>query len=222
MIAKLSGQLESVEGSTALVRVSGVGSGLELVLEVLTPAYLARALTTRVGERVTFHTLTYLEGQGQGTSFIPRVIGFGSPQERKFFELFTTVKGIGNRKALRAMAEPIGVIAGAIVRSDARALSQLPEIGKRLAETVIAELKGKVDAYATADALAGTGGTVQRMGGAGTPTGKLTPAQMDAVEALVNLGEQRSEAERKVGVAVEKNRTLVEADAIIAAVFVMR
>ncbi|MGH7133208.1 MAG: Holliday junction branch migration protein RuvA [Phycisphaerales bacterium] len=221
MIARLSGQLEAVEGSIALVRVSGVGSACELVLEVLTPAYLARALTTRMGERVTFHTLTYLEGQGQGTSFIPRVIGFGSPAERKFFELFTTVKGIGNRKALRAMAEPIGVIAGAIVRSDARALSQLPEIGKRLAETVIAELKGKVDAYATADALAGAGGSVQR-----TPAASnglvLTPAQRDAVEALVNLGEQRGEAERKVGIALERDAKLTGSDAIIAAVFALR
>src|SRR5262249_34869585 len=146
---------------------------------------------------------------------------FGSPQERRFFELFTTGKGVGNPKALRAMAEPIGGIAGAIVRADARGLSQLPGIGKRLAGAGIAEAEGKVGAEATADALAGAGGTVKRVAAASNGAA-LTPAQRDAVEALVNLGEQRGEAERKVGIALERNAKLAGSDAIIAAVFALR
>lgn len=220
MIAKLSGQLESVEGSTALVRVSGVGSGLELVLEVLTPAYLARALTTRVGERVTFHTLTYLEGQGQGTSFIPRVIGFGSPQERKFFELFTTVKGIGNRKALRAMAIEPAQIARAIAERNAAALVKLPEIGKRLAETIIAELSGKVEAYLSERELQ----TLEVKSAAVFATLRLGPVAEEAVTALVALGETRGEAERRVALAMERatrsgKTAATTSDEVIAAVF---
>ncbi len=59
---------------------------------------------------ITLTTFQYLESQGQGSSVIPRLVGFQSTAEREFFELFTTVKGIGNRRALRAMAEDPGVI----------------------------------------------------------------------------------------------------------------
>jgi Holliday junction DNA helicase RuvA len=222
MIARLTGQLESIEGSHALVRAGPeLSQGFDVTIEVLVPAYLARTLTTRVGERVTFYTMTYLEGQGQGTSFIPRLIGFGSPSERRFFELFTTVKGIGNRKALRAMSEPIATIAGAIVRADARALSQLPEIGKRLAETVIAELKGKVDPFASAESLAGPGAIAQRVTSS-APSTNFSPAQSDAVEALIALGEQRAEAERKVQRAIERDKKLATPDQIVSAVFAGR
>src|SRR5712671_6350629 len=91
--------------------------------------------------------MVYLEGQGQGTSFVPRVLGFATPREREFFELFTTVKGLGNKRALRALAREPVEIAGAIAEKNTRALQELPEIGKRLAETVIAELTGKVEKF---------------------------------------------------------------------------
>ena len=44
-----------------------------------------------------------LKGQSQGSSFLPRLIGFSSEQDRAFFELFTTVKGIGNRKSIASI-----------------------------------------------------------------------------------------------------------------------
>jgi Holliday junction DNA helicase RuvA len=193
MIARLTGKLESIEGASACVSPEGGG----LTYEVLLPAYLAERLGGRLGQVVTLVTLQYLESQNQGSSYVPRLIGFTTTQERDFFELFTTVKGIGNRKALRAMAVEPAAIARAITAKDARGLYQLPEIGKRLAETVIAELTGKVDGYLAASELE----ALDRGAGVAPP---LPDAAGDAIAALMGLGETRPEAERLVRRAVDR------------------
>ena len=109
MIHQIEGTLVGISGMSALVRVEG-----GLTLEVLLPAYLARKLGDQVGKQASFLTHLYLEGQGQGASFIPRLLGFETALDRRFFELFTTVKGIGNRKALRALEVEPAVIARAV------------------------------------------------------------------------------------------------------------
>lgn len=213
VICRLSGKLDSISGTMAVVEPPGTG----VAYQVLLPAYLAQRLTERTGEPVVLITLQYLESQNQGASFTPRLIGFTSEQERDFFELFTTVKGIGNRKALRAMAEEPAAIARAIAARNTAALQKLPEIGKRLAETVIAELHGKVDGYLSGAELASLDAAAQ------IKPGRPTPAGEEAVEALVALGQTRLEAERRVAQAqaraAARQVALDSADEIIAAVF---
>jgi Holliday junction DNA helicase RuvA len=186
MITHLTGTLAAIEDGAAHVRTG------DLTYEVLVPAADAMALTARIGQPVGFHTLHYLEGQGQGSSFWPRLIGFQSTADRAFFELFTTVKGIGNRKALRALQLPFGQVAEAIAARDHALLQSLPEIGKRTAEAICVELKGKVDPYvrgigAVAAGARGTAGA-QAARGPVTAEAKLMAAARDAVEVLVLLG----------------------------------
>lgn len=187
--------------------------GSPLTYEVLLPAYLAERLRGMVGKPVTLITLQYLEGQGQGTSFIPRLIGFASERDRRFFDVFTTVKGIGNKKALRAMAVEPARIARAIATKDVKALVELPEIGKRMAETIIAELNGKVDSFLSA-------AEIEQMGHASEikPLLKGTAAE-EAVDALVALGEQRPEAERKIAKVSARLGAKATSDALVAGVF---
>ncbi len=244
MITRLAGVLESIEGHAATIRPlfappslpaspgapsSASAASEGLAIEVLVPGYFARELSVLCGQRITFHTLTYLEGQGQGSSFIPRLLGFASTADRDFFELFTTVNGIGNRKALRALAEKPAVIAAAIMRRDAEALEKLPEIGKRMAEKVVAELHGKVDAFAALDG----GGTniANRLGAPDLANGSvesssMSPAVRDAIDALVNLGETRADAQRKIARTFERakdgGKTLDTPERIVAAVFAGR
>lgn len=154
MITRLTGTLESIDGSTAVLAASGA-----VAYEVLLPAYLARFLEagdglsggdsgrSAAGRVVRLHTLHYLESHNQGASFTPRLIGFGSPKEREFFELLTEVKGLGNRRALRALTVEPGVVARAIVERDTRVLQKLPEIGPKLAESLVHELKSKADEF---------------------------------------------------------------------------
>ncbi len=193
MIERIEGKLVSLEGAEAVVEPSG----WPVALRVLLPAYLAERLADRAGQPVEFRTLCYLESQGQGTSFVPRLVGFATPAERRFFELFTTVKGVGNRKALRAMAAEPAVIARAIAGRDAKALVALPEIGKRLAETIIAELDGKVASFLSTAELDGALDRAQR-----APAGGLKGPGAEAMAALMALGESPESAERMVRAAM--------------------
>lgn len=198
MRTRISGVLERVDGTEATIALAGG----DLAYQVLLPAYLAQALAARTGERVTLATLEYLESPNQGATFLPRVLGFASPSDRKFFELLTTVKGIGYRKALRALALEPAAFAAAIAARDIRALTRLPEIGKRLAETIILDLADKADAFLTPGERAG----LDHAARGGTPCGN-DPLATDAIDALMALGEPRHEAESLVQRAIERTRS---------------
>ncbi len=191
MISRIEGVLVDVVDGVAEVRVAGSG----LVYEVLVPACDAGDLMMRQGKEIAFVTLHYLESQGQGSHFVPRLIGFSSREQRDFFELLTTVKGIGNRKALRAMQVSHGRMAEAIAAGDAKFLSTLPEIGKRTAESTIVELKGKLDPFLKDPSA--TRRALERSAVVAVTAVATGPAA-DAEDVLVALGEQRAQARAKV------------------------
>ena len=192
MICRLNGTIESVEGNAVVLEQPEQG----LARQVLVPAYLAERLAGDRGRAVTLHTMEYLEAQGQGTSFIPRIVGFGRPEDRRFFEIFTSVKGLGNRKALKAIALPPSEIAALVAARDAKGLQRLPEIGKRLAETIIAELTGKLDAFVDPGVIVeGKGSTIASK--LSIPTGAAAAVE-DAMAVLMELGQTQPEAERAI------------------------
>jgi Holliday junction DNA helicase RuvA len=221
MIDRMQGTLEAIEGNRALLALRD-----GLVLEVLCPAFLALRLQPSVGQSVRLFTIVYLEGQGQGSSFEPRLLGFASTSDRAFFEALTSVSGIGNRKALRALVHEPATIARAIVEKDAKFLSTLPEIGKRMAERLITELDGKVEAFAVGATSADR--SPVRIEPKGTLSA-LPPAAQDAVAALVALGQQRSEAEEAVTRALQRGLQVgsgkqapSDVEGILSAVFAAR
>ena len=131
--------------------------------------------------------MEYYEGTAAGGNLIPRLVGFLHPEDRAFFNRFITVKGMGVRKAIKALAEPIGKVAAAIEQADDRTLARLPGVGKRVASHIIAELKGKVGDYALAAELSETA----------TESAEDWPADVrDALEVLCALGERRADAQR--------------------------
>ncbi len=216
MLTRLTAQLESI--SDGAIPIATLHTNPDFAIELLIPQYLAHTLESKINDRVTLHTRIYLEAQGQGTSFLPRVIGFGSPVERDFFEVFTSVKGVGTKKALRALVEPPSTIAAFIVSKDAKALTKLPEIGKRSAETMIAELSGKIDKFAGDAIIAGTSAT--RTAPAATiEQSSFPPAAAEAIAALMALGEQRSTAEQKVQIAMTKVDADADVDVLVQTVF---
>ncbi len=142
MIVKLSGKLDFIGTDTVHVTIG------ELTRELMVPAADIPFLQTKAGQGVTFFTLEYIEGNPSFGSLAPKMLGFLRVEDKEFFELFTTVKGIGTKKALRAFAIPTSQIAAAIALKDTKKLSTLPQIGKRAAETIVAELHGKVERFA--------------------------------------------------------------------------
>jgi len=182
MICRIHGTLEDLRGDRALIAPGG-----GLTYEVLLPAYAVSRLAVMIGQPVTLFTLHYLESSSQGNNFTPRLAGFVSEADRSFFELFISVKGIGPRKALRAMSMSTSHIAASIADRDTKMLQALPEIGKRTAETIIAALNDRVDAYLGTD--------TQRSDEAiSAPAASDAPARSvsrEALEVLVQLGENR-------------------------------
>jgi holliday junction DNA helicase RuvA len=202
MISALSGELLAVEETTASLR-SGV-----FVFEVLIPAADVDALRARVGEEITFHTIFYLEGTAGGGNLDPKLIGFLRPEDKAFFNLFTTVKGIGPKTALRALSAPVGEIAQAIESKDTRALISLNGIGKRTAELIIAELTGKAQKFATAYVGA-------EVAAYATSGARLTANEEDAVLAMTALGDRRPDAERLLERVKQQHKDLKTTDALL-------
>ena len=212
MIVRLSGKLEYVGADCVHVVVG------EMVHELLVPAADIPDLQPKVGQQVTFLTLEYLEGNASFGQLAPKMLGFRSQDEKDFFNLFITVKGIGPRKALRALAKPVGEIATYIATRDAKRLTALPEIGKRTAETIIAELFGKVDTFATG-ARSGEGAGITGRGGVAGLASALPDYQQQAIEVLVKLGERRPDAENWVQRVCQIEPELKDAQKIIQGVY---
>src|SRR5690606_1694219 len=134
-----------------------------------------------------------------------------------FYGLFTTVKGIGNRKALRAMAMATSQVAGAIEDRDLAMLQSLPEIGRRAAETIVATLRGKVEevgevgARVTAATTPGSDGKSPAAGGRGLAKEALT--------VLVQLGERRQDAAAWIDQVLAMEEAPKDVQGVIAEVY---
>src|SRR5580704_19042911 len=124
MISAITGELRQINDD----RIH-LASG-PIVYEVLVPASDINELRARRGEEITLHTIFDVEGDATRGGLTPRLIGFLRAEDKRFFELFITVKGIGPKRALRALVQPTGQIAAAIEGKNTRFLVELPEIGK--------------------------------------------------------------------------------------------
>ena len=143
MITKISGPLISLEEESATLGVP------PMEYEVLIPEYTRRHLQSQRGKSVSLHTIYYMEGNAaSGGKLMPRLVGFMTTIEREFFELFCSVDGVGVKKALRAMTQPVQDTAVMIEQQDTKALSALPGIGPATAERMVAKLRRKMPKFA--------------------------------------------------------------------------
>ncbi|MFH1371351.1 MAG: Holliday junction branch migration protein RuvA [Planctomycetota bacterium] len=200
MIARLEGKLVKLDTDNALVQVGSVA------YEVMLPGYCISALAGSIGSVVTFCTMEYYEGSLGGGNLIPRIVGFLSDGERKFFTKFTSVKGIGIRKALRSLSMPIANIASAIETGDDKMLMALDGIGKRTAQQIIAELKGKLGSFAI--------GVEQAAAKAA-----FRPYQAETLEILIAWGEKRNEAIELIELARRKHPDVKSAEELVPLVY---
>lgn len=205
MIATIEGQLVELNGETALVEVGAVG------YEALLPAYASQQLAGQIGQPVRLYTIAYLEGSPAVGNLVPRLVGFLSRAEKEFFEIFTSVKGLGVKKSLKALAMPIERVAQAIENGDTQLLANLPGIGKKTAGMIIAELKGKLGRFAAACTA---GATVASAG-----SGAFATYQTEALEILIAWGEKRAEAIELIQLACRKYPDIKTAEALVPLVY---
>jgi Holliday junction DNA helicase RuvA len=158
-----------------------VKAGL-IYYEVMVPGYLEAELNSQMDQSVEFFTIDYLEG-ASGSQQVPRLIGFASDQERRFFEFLLKVPGMGMRTSLKALSITPAKFAQMIESGRPEMLAELPGIGKKSAERIVGELRGKLEGFVSPEAL--------------RPLA-LGEDEITAVSVLEGLGLRRMEAEELV------------------------
>jgi len=200
MIAQIEGKLLALDDKSGLIQVGS------LCYEVMLPGYAINMLGGRIGDDVTLCTMEYYEGTPGRGNLIPRLVGFLSQDEKDFFEKYTSVKGMGIKKGLKSLTIPIATIAGAIEAGDEKILLSLPSVGKRFAQLIIAELKGKLGDFATGAAAPGGGE-------------KFELFQIEALEILIAWGEKRSEAMELITLGCKRHPDIKTAEDLVPLVY---
>lgn len=182
MIARLKGVVDLLGDDHAVVDVGGVG-----YLVFCSARTLGRLQT---GAAAALHVETHVREDHI------HLYGFWDVGERDWFNLLTTVQGVGAKVALSILgvAGPEQLLQ-TIAAQDKTLLTRASGVGPKLAVRILTELKdkaGKTSLGGFAPA-AGTAGVA----GAPPPAGGVIE---DAISALVNLGYKRLEAFEAVGV----------------------
>jgi Holliday junction DNA helicase RuvA len=165
MIGRLTGTLAEKNPPQVLVDIGGIGYELDVPMSTFYNL-------PGCGEKVTL--LTHFAVREDGHF----LYGFLTEAERFAFRQLLRISGIGARTALSVLSGlSVGDLAAAVARQEVGRLVKVPGIGKKTAERLLLELKGKL-----ADAL-GPG-----------PAAVVDDAQHDILNALLALGYNDKEA----------------------------
>lgn len=167
MIGRLCGTLLEKNPPQVLVDCQGVGYEVDVPMSTF---YQLPPL----GEPVTLLTHLSVREDAQ------QLFGFASAEERKAFRQLIRISGVGARTALAILSGlSVADLAQAVTLQESGRLVKVPGIGKKTAERLLLELKGKLGAE-----LPATGGTAP-----------LDDAQHDIQQALLALGYSEKEAQ---------------------------
>lgn len=170
MIGRLTGVIAEKSPPQVLIDVQGVGYEVDVPMSTFfnLPALGERAsLLTHLSIREDAHVL----------------FGFLTAEERHTFRLLIKISGVGPKMALSLLSGmSVGELAQAVSRQEAGRLVKVPGIGKKTAERLLLELKGKLGPDLA------------------LPVAVASDAQADILQALVALGYSEKEA----GAALKK------------------
>lgn len=165
MLAFLRGTIRAKMHNSIIVELHDIGYRVQV------PAPMRERLT--VGERVEIYTREVIRDDSR------ECFGVSTPDALALFDALTSVSGVGPRTALGILSlGESGEIRAAIAREDAAYLSKVVGIGRKTAERVVVELKGKMsEELAMLPATGSTGGA----------------SDGDVMDALVALGYKAQE-----------------------------
>ena len=165
MIGRLTGIVAEKAPPQILVDVQGVGYEVDVPMSTF-------CNLPGLGERVTLLTHMVVREDAQ------LLYAFLTDEERATFRLLIKISGIGPRTALGVLSGmSVNDLAGAVARQEGGRLQKVPGIGKKTAERLLLELKGKL-------------GPELALGS----TAIANDAQGDIVQALIALGYNEKEA----------------------------
>jgi holliday junction DNA helicase RuvA len=169
MIHRLRGILVEKDTEGVVVDVGGVGYRASASVATL------RALPS-LGEECVIHTRMVVREDAM------LLFGFAAPEERAAFDALTAVSKVGPKLALAVLsAMSPQQISEAVARGDVPKLSSVPGLGRKTAERLVLELKGKdLAVFGPVPVVSSDGGG----------------PYMEAREALTGLGYSLEEAEK--------------------------
>ncbi|MGO9446473.1 MAG: Holliday junction branch migration protein RuvA [Thiobacillaceae bacterium] len=133
MIGRITGILIEKHPPQIVLDVNGVGYELNVSMATF---YNLPAL----GEKVSLHTQLVIREDAH------LLFGFGSEMERRAFRELVKVTGIGAKTALSVLSGlSVEDLASAVAAQETRRLVMTPGIGKKTAERLLLELRGKLD-----------------------------------------------------------------------------
>lgn len=183
MIGRLRGELISKQAPALMVDVNGVGYELEAPM---TTFYNLPA----IGESVILYTHLVVREDAH------LLYGFYAESERALFRSLIKINGVGAKLALTILSGMSGnELARCVEQDDPGALVKLPGVGKKTAERLIIELRGKLNDLTPTTIVAGV--VADAMSGKLPLESVIDPIE-DAVSALVALGYKGQEASRMV------------------------
>ncbi|MGV0952882.1 MAG: Holliday junction branch migration protein RuvA [Fluviibacter sp.] len=171
MIGRLSGRLIAKQPPAIMIDVQGVGYEVDVSMNTFCelPALDAP---------VTLHIHMAVREDGHF------LYGFLSESERTAFRQLIKISGVGARMALAVLSGlNVDDLAAAIARQDVACFTRIPGIGKKTAERLLLELKGKLDLVAGNAAIIAAGNSIAS-----------DPLQ-DTIDALIALGYNAREAQ---------------------------
>jgi Holliday junction DNA helicase RuvA len=188
VIGSLRGTLATNSDGNLVVDVGGVG------YELLAPLGTAGRLIPDGQGMVMVHVHTHLREDAL------QLFGFATATDRAAFRAMLGVSKVGPKLALAVLgAMDAGELACTIEAGSAAALARVPGIGKRTAERMILELKGKLPLVAGSAELAQSAAAA------------LTSSQDELLHStLVRMGFRPAEAERAVKGIAHRDRPLGE------------
>lgn len=141
MISRLTGKLIEKTPPQIVIDVNGVGYEVDVSMQTF---YLLPPL----GETVQLYTQLVVREDAH------LLFGFASAAERATFRQLVKVSGIGAKTALGILsAMTSDELAQAVAQEDVKRLSSAPGIGKKTAERMVLELRGKLVSEQTATGL---------------------------------------------------------------------
>jgi Holliday junction DNA helicase RuvA len=205
MISQIRGKISRLTDESVTIYLNG------MYYELMIPSGIFDRLqqAAEANAEITLYTLYYIEAGDRKSYHYPRLVGFTNLTDKEFFQLFTTVPGLGVKRALKSLTMPIKEIAAAIENKEASTLMRLPGIGRRQADKVVAELSGKMARFALSRAdqpLTTTGREKADMVG-------------EAIEVLLQLQYNRVAAEKMIDRAMRANPGIKDAEELISTIF---
>lgn len=184
MIAFLTGTLLAKQATSVIIDVGGVG--YEVAIPISTFYELEE-----LGSRVQLRIYTHVREDAL------QLFGFKTTRERELFLRLISVSGIGPKLGITLLSGMSAEEMIAAIRNNNLArLTLIPGVGRKTAERLVVELRDKIGTIEAGDGEDKAGPETQP-----TPAMSEDAVHQDALSALVNLGYQRSVAEKAIAFA---------------------